>query len=131
MPSEPIKLTKEDDVWLLPSRELGRLTGYPEYEVVVHSYMIGEEFVRLVAPVMEETWVKGDDGNELVPVPRWIDTTTGTVYSLDGNAFGPLRFASEPRPTGRDVPAMSIRTSEARVRYMNAQLKEADDADTE
>jgi hypothetical protein len=110
-----LPLHKEDDAWMLSSRNLYHLTDADEYYGIVHNYYISEISTRLLADIVEF----GTDRH------WWVDTTTGSLYNAEtGKGFGPRILQLPPMLTGRKVPDTDIRKHEAEVRYLNSQIEE-------
>ena len=111
-----IEIEKIDDVWLVPTKGVAKLTGAEEYSGHILNYLTGEVSVRPLTKIYD-----------VVGRAWWTDTTTGSLYDeQNGKGFGPRVLQLPPLPTGRGVPDTYRRKEEADIRFLNSQLRDED-----
>jgi hypothetical protein len=117
-----VTVSKEEDVWLVPTRQLTNLSGEPEYLGVIRDYVRGTESRRLITLVTSMTSDK----------MWWVDTTTGTIYNTEtGQGYNSRILQLPPEKTGRKVPDSRTRLQEAEIRYLNSQRDDDGTENTE
>ena len=99
---------EESTMPMLRYVDFDKLSGAPEYQCVVKTPTIAAS--RFLCKVSLKGYNEPD-------VAAWCDTSTGTLYWLDGRCMsGPLELHGKPVLTGRTVPSRSARNREGESR---------------
>ena len=100
----------ESRIPMMRSVDMDKLTGAKEYVCTVRTPTISiERFLSRVE-------LRDEDGE---PFQAWCDTTTGTLYDLEGKCMsGPLSMIGKPRLSGRNIPGKAARLREGEQRAM-------------